>query len=100
MSSEQAGQIIVTTLIWNTTGVSEPCRTCASLDGLDWEQDLNESILHDPSFGNIWDLDADMSLVHPNCRCNLIVDVKVNFDQWTDLSAFAQALEVARSKSS
>ncbi len=91
-------QLVVTTLTWNTHGCVEPCQTCASLDGLSWEQDINESILHDPFFGDIWDLDADQSLVHPSCRCNLIVEAKINLDEWTDLSAFAQALEIARGK--
>jgi hypothetical protein len=40
------------------------------------DQDIFQNVLWDVFWGNIWNLDADHSLAHPNCRCQLAVRVE------------------------
>jgi hypothetical protein len=77
---------------WQTGG-ADPCQKCASLNGLSWIQDINEPVLHDPFFGDLWDLDADQSLVHPNCKCSLLVSVELHLEEWPELQEFQIVME-------
>lgn len=41
------------------------------------DQNIYQNTLWDVHWGNIWDLNADHSLAHPNCRCQLTVRVVI-----------------------
>lgn len=90
MSSNE--QVVQCRFTW-ITGGAEPCEKCQSLNGLSWIQDVNEPVLHDPFFGDLWDLDADMSLMHPSCQCHLLISVEVDLGEWTELSSFKTVME-------
>jgi hypothetical protein len=50
---------------------SDACPKCLRLDGQVWTFPRLTGILGHPDFGAVYDLDADVSLTHPNCRCYL-----------------------------
>ena len=59
---------------WHSLG--DACPKCQRLNGREWrDQDLFQNTLWDSFEGNIWNLDADHTLAHPNCRCQLEVRV-------------------------
>lgn len=41
------------------------------------DQNIFQSTLWDPVWGDVWDLDAGHTLAHPNCRCQLAVRIKL-----------------------
>lgn len=61
------------TFIWHTTW-ARPCEICGALNGRTWtDQSLYQHTLWDPFYGDLWDLDNDFPLTHPNCKCVLEV---------------------------
>ena len=67
--------------VWHLGGV-KPCRKCIALSGRAYrEQDLFEHALVDPEFGPIWNLDGDVSLAHPNCKCHLEVHIEIDVER-------------------
>lgn len=67
------------TYIFMWHSLSDACPKCRHLDGKEWrDQDLYQDVLWDYFFGNIWDLNANHPLTHPNCRCQLEVRVEFN----------------------
>jgi len=57
------------------------CRKCSFLNGRIWiNQDVFQPVLLDSEFGPIWDLDRDVSLAHPHCKCSLDVEIIVNLE--------------------
>jgi hypothetical protein len=54
---------------WHAFG--DACPKCLQLDGQIWTFPRLTGILGHPSFGSVYDLDADVSLMHKNCRCYL-----------------------------
>jgi len=53
-----------------------------ALRGKEWHtQDIHQATLVDPIFGDVWDLNNDRPLTHPNCRCNLEVDINYILDK-------------------
>jgi len=65
--------------VFSWRALSDACPKCQALNGQEWnDQDLFQNTLWDPIYGDIWNLDADHTLAHPNCRCQL--EVRVNFD--------------------
>lgn len=66
---------------WHT-GWLEPCKKCASLDGQVFtDQDLFQHALYSPIWGDLWDLDNDLPLTHPNCKCYLDVQYDATLDE-------------------
>lgn len=66
---------------WHTTWM-EPCPKCRRLNGRVWEgQDLYQHVLWDQFEGDIWDLDNDMPLTHPNCKCVLEVEYTASLEE-------------------
>ncbi len=64
------------TFMWHTTW-TEPCPKCQSLDGRTFtDQSLFQHTLWDPIYGDLWDLDNDYPLIHPNCKC--VLEVQYN----------------------
>lgn len=59
--------------VWHA--LADACPKCKSLNARQWRegQDIYKNVLWDTFWGNIWDLNADHSLAHPNCRCQLEV---------------------------
>lgn len=72
---------------WHTFSM-EPCERCRELDGQTWTQSKLEGLLISPITGEeIWDLDADVSLMHPNCYCYLEVNPWIDLEKtplWQD----------------
>jgi hypothetical protein len=69
--------------IWRTIGPN-PCPKCINLNGREYHQNISDSLLIDPQFGAVWDLNMNRSLAHggkPTCRCALEIQVEnVNID--------------------
>jgi len=73
--------------------LSDACEKCRSLNGREWrEQDLFKEVLWDMFYGDIWDLNANHSLAHPNCRCQL--EVRVESVDLERLDGFATLKEL------
>ncbi len=68
------------TFVWHTTWMN-PCPRCQSLNGRVFtDQDLFQHTLWDPIYGDLWDLDNDFPLIHPNCKCVLEVQYTSSID--------------------
>jgi hypothetical protein len=92
MSEQQTSSDIITCrFTWQS--LESACPKCAELNGMEWIQDINLPTLHDVFFGDVWDLDADCSLAHSNCKCALLVSVEFHPEEWTELTEFKTALE-------
>lgn len=75
------------TFTWYTTWM-EPCEKCKSLNGRTFtDQDLYEHTLWDPIYGDLWDLDNDYPLIHPNCKCILEVEYTATLDELLGLQS-------------
>jgi len=62
--------------VWHA--LSDACSKCQALNGSEFrDQNIFQNTLWSAS-GDIWDLDINQSVVHPNCRCQL--EVRVSFD--------------------
>jgi hypothetical protein len=61
--------------------LTDACPKCRELDGEVWTSSKFEGTLIHPNFGAVYDLDADVSLTHPNCRCYLEIDPYVNLEE-------------------
>ena len=73
--------------------LSDACPKCQALNGREYRgQDLFQPVLEDPEFGPVWDLEANESLVHPNCRCHLMVNVSVNLGEWSEYQELSDTL--------
>jgi hypothetical protein len=60
---------------WHTAWL-EPCEKCKRLEGRMYsEYTLESDYIYDGEFGNIWDIQNDMPLTHPNCKCFLEVEI-------------------------
>lgn len=59
---------------WHAWG--DACDKCITLDGQKWFVAKTEltGILTHPEFGAVYDIDADVSLTHPNCKCWVFVE--------------------------
>jgi len=76
--------------------LSDCCPKCRHLNGKEYrDQDLFQNTLWDVFWGDIWDLDADHTLVHPNCRCQLELRVDVNLNKLPSFVAFKQLIHPA-----
>jgi len=76
---------------WND--LSDACPKCRSLNGREWrDQDLFGEVLFDVIWGDLWDLNADHPLTHPNCRCQLIVRVEFDWSKWDELQELRETL--------
>jgi hypothetical protein len=62
--------------IWHThwSHIEDINEICSRLDGQVFTtQSLYQNILYDPIWGDLWDLENDVPLTHPNCKCHLEV---------------------------
>lgn len=67
--------LVTYTFVWHS--LSDACPKCQDLNGRQFfEQDIFQNTLKDSVYGDIWNLDADHTLAHPNCRCQLEVHAK------------------------
>jgi len=77
--------------------LSDACPVCRGLNGREWrDQDIFQDVLWDPFYGDIWDLNRDIPLTHPNCRCQLEVRVIIHWDNINGLAEFKKALQGLR----
>jgi hypothetical protein len=68
--------------LFHWSSLADACPKCRSLNGKVWHgQNLFNPTLRDDVYGDIWDLNADVSLMHGasgTCRCHLQVEVIFN----------------------
>lgn len=65
--------------VYTWRALIDACPKCQSLDGKIWRgQDIFDHTLTDSYWGDVWNLDADQSLAHPNCRCHLEVHTEID----------------------
>ena len=84
-------EVISYVFMWQA--LSDACPKCQALNGKEWlDQDLFHHTLWDSIYGDIWDLDADHPLTHPNCRCQLTVRVAVDLDALTEYAQFRELM--------
>lgn len=72
--------------VWHSPMDARTCRKCALLNGRVYhDQDVFGHVLVDSEFGEIWDLDANRSLMHGGvgtCRCRLeVVEIDVDLER-------------------
>lgn len=73
------------TFIWHTTWLN-PCPKCQRLNGRAWtSQSLYQHVLWDEIEGDLWDLDNDIPLTHPNCKCVLEVQYTASLEELLNL---------------
>jgi hypothetical protein len=68
---------------WHTFSV-EPCGRCRDLENYTWTQSKLEGVLIHPEQGEVWDLDADVSLMHGGsgtCQCYLEINPYVDLEK-------------------
>ena len=88
--------VITYVFLWHAMG--DACPKCLSLDNREWrDQDLFQNVLWDSIWGDVYDLDAGISLTHPNCRCGLevrpIMDL-MQIEELTELNDMLRLLGV------
>jgi hypothetical protein len=67
-------------ILW-ATFAADACPRCQHLNGATWTlKELTGTLSH-PSEGAVYDLDADLSLTHPNCRCYLFVTPQIELEK-------------------
>ena len=72
---------------WHTNWAC-PCKKCQTLDGRMYSDvTIYDPYLFDGEFGNIWDIQNDEPLTHPNCKCYLEVEAIVKAE---DSQAFQE----------
>ena len=87
--SEEVDSAFTYVFAWHA--LSDACPTCQALNGTEfYKQNIFQNTLWSAS-GDIWDLDNDKSLVHPNCRCQL--EVRVIFD-WNKIREMGELQNV------
>lgn len=84
---------ITFTFMWHS--LSDACPQCANLNGRIWEgQSIYQDTLWDPIWGDIWDLNIDMSLTHGGtgvyCRCQLEVQAHFDWSKIKELNLLSQ----------
>jgi len=85
-------QIIEYVFAWHA--LSDACPVCQALNGREWHnQDIFQEVLWDPFYGDIWDLNRNIPLTHPNCRCQLEVRVIIHWDNIRGLAEFKKTLQ-------
>jgi hypothetical protein len=64
------------------TSWMEPCNKCRTLNGRTFEgTSIYAGTLWDPVWGDIWDIENDLPLTHPNCKCYLEVTYESDLDE-------------------
>jgi len=91
-----AGQIDeAITYIFTWHSLSDACPKCQRLNGREYrEQDLFQERLYDWMEGDIWDLNANYSLAHPKCRCQLEVRVELHIEKIEEFATLQEMLEL------
>jgi hypothetical protein len=59
----------------------DACEVCKDLNGQVWETPRLTGIVNHPIHGPVYDLDADISLAHPNCRCFVEFTPIIDFEK-------------------
>jgi hypothetical protein len=86
-------------LVWRTFRDERMCKSCGALDGREYVEDVFSSVLVDPQFGPIWDLNRDISLMHGasgTCRCRLeayLEKVEIDMTDVKELSNLVESLK-------
>jgi len=77
-----AEELVTYVFKWVTVVDERTCKRCLELDGKEWYgQDLFESAVWDDIYGEVWGLNAEHSLLHPNCRCQLQITVEIHVNE-------------------
>lgn len=74
--------------------LSDACPKCQRLNGREYrDQDLFQDVLWDPWEGDIFDLNRGVPLTHPNCRCTVTVEVKINLEEIPEYERFRETMK-------
>jgi len=79
-------------LLWETFA-ADACPRCQHLNGATWTLKTLTGTLSHPSEGDIYDLDADLSLTHPNCRCFLLITPQIDLEKTELFQAMKNVFE-------
>ncbi len=87
---------VLVTYVFSWHALSDACPKCRSLHMKEWrESELYKNTVSDPIWGDVWDLDSNRSLAHPNCRCRLTVRVEqASTDEFEQLIQLVHTLNV------
>jgi len=67
---------------WHTVVDARTCEKCMGLNGKEWQgQDLFQDAIWDEIYAGVWDLNANHSILHPNCRCQLETTVEIHLEK-------------------
>jgi hypothetical protein len=78
----QVEELVTYVFKWVTVVDARTCEKCLSLNGKEWRnQDLFQDAIWDEMYAGIWDLNANHSILHPNCRCLLEVTVEIHLEK-------------------
>lgn len=79
--------------VWHA--LSDACPICRTLNGHEFhDQNLYQNVLWHPIYGNVWNLDADRTGAHPNCRCQLEVRVHIDMNKSRAYTDFIDVLDL------
>jgi len=79
--------------IFTWQALTDACPKCQSLNGQEFrDQDLFQEVLFSVVWGDIWDLNRDHTLAHPNCRCQLTVRVEFDWANWETLQELHETI--------
>ena len=87
-------EVVVFQYVFAWHSLSDACPKCQALNGQEFhDQDLFQEKLFSVIWGDLWDLNRDIPLTHPNCRCQLevrVTDVKFNVDSFVEFARLAE----------
>ena len=84
---------------WHTSW-NEPCHKCLQLEGTRWDGvSLSDPVLVDERFGPVWDIQNDVPLTHPNCKCFLEVEAYIFPEQTTMIKGLFKDIKAFRGTS-
>lgn len=87
MSVDTLSEIATYIFTWNAH--TDACPKCLALSSQEFrDQSIYQEVLFSHVWGDIWDLNRDLSLMHGasgTCRCQLTVRVEFDWANWTTL---------------
>ena len=82
MAEIGADELVTYIFRWHTVVDARTCEKCLSLSGKEWRnQDLFQDAIWDEIYAGVWDLNANHSILHPNCRCQLETTVEIHLEK-------------------
>jgi hypothetical protein len=75
--------VVTYEVLWQTFA-ADACLKCQRLEGETWNLKSLTGTLVSESEGAVYDLDADMCITHPNCRCflHVVPQIELENSEW------------------